>query len=261
MARLSITAVRGCVPQILVDAGGVQAAIRQDAASFRGADSGAIGDGDTPVVGQHRRLGAGPRRRRSAGYALAFTALLGVTLSACTSSGAPAAGGSPGTAPAATVQWAGSVCSSVQKLNQSVRNLTSALTTGSRNSDLSQLGQQLKSRTDAVVAAAQDVSSSVQNVPASASQAVKNAGQNLQSAANASKQSLQRLQTNMSQLGSDTTSAQFAEDFASVGGAATTAAGDVGALLRSVQGYASSGQSEMQQAFGNAPACQQLSKS
>jgi hypothetical protein len=194
--------------------------------------------------------------------ALTVTVLAGVTLSACSSSGAPAAGGSPSTAAAATTQWAGSVCSSVQKLNQSVRNLTAALGSSAKGTnDLGQIGQQLQSHSDAVASAAAGVTESLKNAPASASQAVQNARQNLQNAASQSQQSLQRLDAAVRSLGSDTTSAEFAQDFASAGGAAAAAAGDLGSLLRSVQRYASSAHSDVKQAFGNAPACQQLSKS
>jgi beta-glucosidase len=57
-------AVPGRVPRILVDAGGDPGGVRQGGG---GADSGAIGDDDNAAG---RRLGADPRRQRSAGHAL-----------------------------------------------------------------------------------------------------------------------------------------------------------------------------------------------
>lgn len=158
-------------------------------------------------------------------------------------------------------QWAGSVCSSVQGLNQSLKNLvTNAGTSVNGKSGLDQLKHQLQSNAAAVEAAAQSVTATLKDVPQSADQSLKDARQKLQSAADQSQQSLQRLNAAAKKLQSDTTSAQLATDLASVSGAAAAATGDIGSLVTTLRQYASSARSQVNQAFANAPSCQQFSK-
>ena len=81
---------------------------------------------------------------RTAALAVAIAGLM--TLAGCGSSRSPAASPSPTVSASAVTQWAGSVCSSVQTLQKSIKNLNSEITIKLNISQggLSQAKQQLK---------------------------------------------------------------------------------------------------------------------
>ena len=196
---------------------------------------------------------------RTAALALALFAL--VTLAGCGSSGtsAPSSGATVSASPA--TQWAGAVCSSVQSLEQSLKNLTGEITTNENGSksNLSQVKQQLLKRVGEVQSAASSLATTVQNPSASADQQLKTAQQQLKTASDQSQQALQQVKSAATQLQSASTSAAFTKSAVALGTAALGAATDVGSVLSSLKQYASSAHASVKNAFGNAPACQDLS--
>ncbi len=197
---------------------------------------------------------------RTAAFTVALSAL--VALAGC-SSGSSTASGSSTVSVSPGTQWAGSVCSSAQNLEQSLKDLTGKLTisANSSQSSLSQAKQQLLKRVNEVEAAASGLASTLQNPPASADQQVKTAQQQLKAASDRSQQALQQLTSATTQLQSAGSPAEFTKDAVTVGAAVAGAASDVGSLLSSLEQYASSTHTSIKNAFGDAPSCQALSNS
>jgi ABC-type transporter Mla subunit MlaD len=179
----------------------------------------------------------------------------------CGSSGSTAAPPSPTVGPA--TQWAGSVCSSVQTLQQSLTSLTSKITIDVNPSQpsLDQAKQQMRQRVNAVEAAAAGVVTSVGNLPPSSDQDLRNAQQQLKASSDRSQQALQQVKSAATQLQSAGVPAQFAKDIVAVGAAALGAASDVGDMLSSLKRYVSSTHISVKNAFGDAPSCRALQNS
>jgi len=199
------------------------------------------------------------RRARTAAFAVAMTGLLAV--SGCGSSGGTAAPPTPTVSPAK--QWAGSVCSSAQALQQSLTSLTSKITIdiNSSQTSLDQAKQQMKQRVNAVEAAARRVVTSVGNLPPSSGQDLKKAQQQLKASSDRSQQALQQVKSAATQLQSAGVPAQFTKDIVAVGAAAVGAASDVGDMLSSLKQYVSSTHTSVKNAFGDAPSCRALQNS
>jgi chromosome segregation ATPase len=198
------------------------------------------------------------RTGRTAALVAAVSAL--VALAGC-SSGNTAASGSPTVSASPVTQWAGSVCSSVQNLQQSLKDLTSSITVNAKSSQssLTQAKQQVLKKVGEVEAAATRLVATLQNPPASSDQQVKAAQQQLKAASDRSRQALQQLKSVTTALQADSTAAGFARDAVAAGAAAVSAASDIGSLLTSLKQYASSMDSSLRNAFGDAPSCQALS--
>ncbi len=199
------------------------------------------------------------RRARTAALAVAMTGL--VAVAGCGSSGSTAAPPSPTVGPA--TQWAGSVCSSVQTLQQSLTSLTSKITIDVNPSQpsLDQAKQQMRRRVNAVEAAAAGVVTSVGNLPPSSDQDLRNAQQQLKASSDRSQQAVQQVESAATQLQSAGVPAQFAKDIVAVGAAALGAASDVGDMLSSLKRYVSSTHISVKNAFGDAPSCRALQNS
>jgi hypothetical protein len=195
---------------------------------------------------------------RVAALAIAGSAV--VALAGCASSGGTAASGSATVSASPATQWASSVCSSAQTLEQSLQHLTDRLTIsiGGPQSSLSQAKQQLLKRLGDVGAAASGVTAALQAPPASADQPVKAAQQQLTTASSRSQQAVQRVTSVAAQLQTASTPAELTKDAVALGGATAAAATAAGSFLTSIKQYASSTQTSIRNAFGNAPSCQAL---
>ena len=199
------------------------------------------------------------RRAQTAALAVAMTGL--VAVAGCGSSGSTAAPPTPTVSPA--TQWAGSVCSSVQTLQQSLTSLTSKITIDANSSQtsLDQAKQQMKQRVDAVEAAAGGVVTSVGNLPPSSDQDLKNAQQQLKASSDRSQQALQQVKSAATQLQTAGEPAQFTKYIVAVGAAAVGAGSDVGDMVSSLKQYVSSTHTSVKHAFGDATSCRTLQTS
>jgi len=203
------------------------------------------------------------RTRRSAALAAVLAVSALVALAGCSSGNTAASGSSPTVSAAPAAQWAGSVCSSAQNLQQSLKNLAGGITITAKSSQssLTQAKQQLLKKVGEAEAAAARVAATLQNPPVSSDQQVRAAQQQLKAASDRSHRALQQLRAGATALEADSTAAGFAKDAVAVGTAAVSAASDIGNLLSSLEKYTSSTDSSLKNAFGNAPSCQSLSNS
>jgi hypothetical protein len=195
---------------------------------------------------------------RTAALAVAMACL--VALAGCGSSGSPAASPSPTVSASAVTQWAGSVCSSVQTVQKSIKNLNSGITIklNSSQGGLSLAKQQLKERVSAVLTAASGVASTVASLPPSADQQVKAAQQQLKASSGQTEQAVQKVKSAATNVQAAGTPAEYARNIVAVGTAAAAAATDVGALHGSITKYASSTRTSVKNAFGSAPSYRSL---
>jgi len=156
--------------------------------------------------------------------------------------------------------WANSVCQTTASLDGSLRNLRSDLTANLANAQttVDQAKNQLRQRLDAVTADAQSLHNTVSAAPQSASDAVRQAQQQLQTDETRTAQAVKELQQAATGVEAAGNGAELATQATIAEASLTAATHDVGQFLRSVQQLPSSSAAEIRKAFSQAPSCAQL---
>ena len=156
--------------------------------------------------------------------------------------------------------WADSVCQATASLDRSLHNLRSDLTANLANAQttVDQAKNQLRQRLDAVTADAQSLHNTVGAAPQSASDAVRQAQQQLKTDETRTAQSVKELQQAATGVEAAGSGAEFTTQATIAEATLIAATHDVGQFLRSVQQLPSSSAAEIKNAFSQAPSCAQL---
>ncbi len=189
------------------------------------------------------------------------TAALCVAASALVALAGCASGNAGGGHPSPAARWAGSVCSSAQSLDRSLKKLTGKLIIRENvgQSTLAQAQQQLRTRSHAVEADAARLAGAIDNAPPSGGRAVKKARRDLAAVADRSMRGVQQVRRAAAAVQAARTPAQLMGAITAAGSAVLGAVSDVRTLWKTLERFASSGPPELEDAFAHAPSCAALS--
>ena len=189
-----------------------------------------------------------------------------VLLAACgdepsgSGSGGPTVAPTPAPAQAAAVTWADGVCAASNALGDSVRDAGAALQFDPAGSTTSvdQAQAQVKDRAAAIEQSAASLDSALSAVPAGADPQLTAAQQELQTASERARAALGQLGVAASEVADAATAAEVAASLVTLKAALTGAATDLQIYLESLRGTVGSSEQALRDAFGAAPACQDL---
>lgn len=165
--------------------------------------------------------------------------------------------------PTTAVDWANGVCEAAEEVQASVDALGDSLAVDpSSDTDiLDQLGEQVSEQTDEVRASIEGLGDAVRDVPEDADPQVSDASDDLDADAASVRDSIDELQDSAQQVAD----AQGVQDLATAVTEAATALGvtvdQVVALVDDLQRLASEGADAVQDAFAEAPSCEELGSS
>jgi methyl-accepting chemotaxis protein len=163
---------------------------------------------------------------------------------------------------AAAGTWANGVCSASADLRASVRNGQALqLDPGSSSTSLDQAKTQVRDRVTAVQQAAASLKSALKDVPEGADPQVTAAQQQLQTDSERVQTAVDQLGAAAGQVGAASTAIELAKALAAFKAALTATANDLETYVRSLRSTVNSTEQSLKNAFGAAPACQQLSAS
>lgn len=156
----------------------------------------------------------------------------------------------------AEAQWADGVCTARADLQQSVAALNDSLTfTPGSGSALEDAQTQLTDRVEAVKTSAAGLKSAIEDIPTDAQSELTAAKEELSAGVADVQESLTAVGTAAQAAASSGSASEFLTALVEVGTAASTAKTAVTQLADDLSGYADSGSEQLQQAFGEAPAC------
>jgi hypothetical protein len=205
-------------------------------------------------------------RTSPAVLALSFAVLL----AGCGDSTSPSGAGPEVTTPAVTqapratsaTVWAGGVCAASRDLRESVRaGQALQIDPANASTSLDQAKAQVRDRVAAVQQSATALGSALSAVPTDADPAVTAARQQLQADADRAKAAADQLGAAASQVAQASSAVEVAAGLVPLKAALTGTANDVETYLESLRGTVGSREQPVRDAFGAAPACQDLAAS
>lgn len=157
----------------------------------------------------------------------------------------------------AEAQWADGICTARADLSQSVGELNDSLTfTPGSGTALEDAKTQVADRLDAVKTSAAGLKSAIDDVPADTQSEITATQQQLSNDIAGIELSLNAVGTAAQSAASAGSPADFITALAEVGTAASATKTAVTQFADQLSGFAESGSEQLQQAFGEAPACQ-----